>query len=195
MKKLCLLLFIVSTINNVEAQNKLPFVKFTSAITPDVIKVAKDFYDHFSNIRGEEIAETETTIEYRSKILPQGALESSITQIKNLQDVYSWQAIMMNTDDYDKAVARYKQIYRQLNGANLVMNDGKTCKIKGPYDAPDDGRAFASSILEPDVAEKYLRRLKIEVGLNYNMPEWSVRIFVYEKESDEDIRPTGRIGQ
>ena len=97
---------------------------------------------------------------------------------------------MMNTDDYDKAVAKYKQIYRQLNGANLPMNDGKTCKIKGPYDAPDDDRAFASSILEPDVKEKYLQRLKIEVALNYNMPEWTVKILIYEKESDEDIRPT-----
>jgi len=191
MKKLCLLIFILSTIN-VDAQNKLPVFKFTSAITPDVLKVARDYYDHFFNIKGEKISETESTIEYKSRIVPQGALESTITQIKNLQNVYSWQAVMMNTDDYDKAVAKYKQIYRQLNGANLFMNDGKTCKIKGPYDAPDDGRAFASSILEPDVNEKYLRRLKIEIGLNYNMPDWSVRILVYEKESDEDIRPTER---
>ena len=95
---------------------------------------------------------------------------------------------MMNTDYYDKAVARYKQIYRELNGAKYVMNDGKTYRIKGPYDTPDN-RAFASSILEPDVQEKYLQRLKIEVALNYNMPGWSVKILVYEKESDEDIRP------
>ena len=101
----------------------------------------------------------------------------------------------MNTDDYDKAVALYKQIYHQLNGANFVMNDGKTCKIKGLYDAPDEDRSFASSILEPDAKEKYLQRLKIEIALNYNMPEWSVKIFVYEKESDEDIRPTEGMGQ
>ena len=88
---------------------------------------------------------------------------------------------MMNTDDYDKAVAKYKQIYRQLNGANFVMNDGKTCKIKGPFDAPDDNRAFASSILEPDVKEKYLQRLKIEVALNYNMPDWALKFWCMKK--------------
>jgi hypothetical protein len=195
MKKLCLLIFILSAINNAGAQSKLPVLKFAVTITPDVLKVARDYYDHFFNIKGEKISETESTIEYKSKIVPQGALESTITQMRNLQDVYSWQAIMLNTDDYDKAVTKYKQIYRQLNGASLVMNDGKTCKIRGPYDAPDDGRAFASSILEPDVPEKYLQRLKIEIGLNYNMPEWSVRILEYEKESDEDIRPTERNGQ
>ncbi|MEO8765886.1 MAG: hypothetical protein ABI416_16415 [Ginsengibacter sp.] len=194
MKKLCMLVFILSAIT-VDAQNKLPGLKLTPTIAPDVLKVARDYYDHFFNIKGEKIFETESTIEYKSKILPQGALESTITQIKNLQNVYSWQAIMMNTDDYEKAVAKYKQIYRQLNGASLIMNDGRTCKMKGPYDAPDDGRAFASSILEPDVTEKYLQRLKIEVGLNYNMSDWSVKILIYEKESDEDIRPTGKAGQ
>jgi hypothetical protein len=193
MKNLCLLIFILSSVN-ITAQNKLPVFKLTPAITPDIAKVVRDYYDHFFHIKGEIISETESTIEYKSKILPQGALESTITQIKNLQNVYSWQAIMMNTDDHDNAVEKYKQIYRQLNGANLVMNDGKTCKIRGPYDAPDDDRAFASSILEPDVKEKYLQRLKIEVALSYNMPGWSVKIFVYEKESDEDIRPTQGTG-
>jgi hypothetical protein len=189
MKKLCLLAFILSTFC-AAAQNKLPAVKFSSAITPDIIRVARDYYDHFFNIKGDKISETESTIEYKSKILPQGAEESTITQIKSLQNVYSWQAIMMNTDDYDKAVAKYKQIYHQLNGASLPMNDGKSCKIRGTYDAPDTERAFASSILEPDVQEKYLRRLKIEIALNYAMPEWTVKIMIYEKESDEDIRPS-----
>jgi len=194
MKKLCLLVFILSTLH-ITAQNKLPVFKLAASVTPDIVKVARDYYDHFFNIKGEKISETESTIEYKSKILPQGALESTITQIKSLQNVYSWQAIMMNTDDLDKAVAKYKQIYRQLNDANFVMSDGKTCKIKGPYDAPDEDRAFASSILKPDVKEKYLQRLKIEVALSYNMPGWSVKILVYEKESDEDIRPTGEGGQ
>lgn len=189
MKNLCLLVFILSAFN-VTAQSRLPALKFTSSITPDIVKVARDYYDHFFHIKGEEIFETESTIEYKSKILPQGAVESTITQIKSLQNVFSWQALMMNTDDHEKAIAKYKQIYCQLKGANFTMGDGKTCKIKGIYDAPDDDRSFASSILEPDVTEKYLRRLKIEVALNYTMPGWSVKVLVYEKESDEDIRPT-----
>ena len=193
MKKLCLQVFIISTLH-LAAQNKLP-VKSGAAITPDIIGVAGDYYDHFFNIIGEKISETESVIEYKSKILPRGAIESTITQIKGLHNVYSWQAVMMNTDDWDEAVAKYKQIYRQLNGAKFSMSDGKTCKIKGPYDAPDDNRAFASSLLEPDVEQKYLRRLKIEVALSYHMPGWIIKILVYEKESDEDIRPEEGIGQ
>jgi hypothetical protein len=194
MKKLSLLIFIFSTLH-ITAQNKLPVFKLTPAVTPDIIKVVRDYYDHFFNIKGEKISETESTTEYKSKILPQGALESTIMQIKSLHNVYSWQAVMMNTDDHDKAVAKYKQIYRQLNGANFVVNDGKAFKMQGLYDTPDDDRAFASSILEPDVKEKYLQRLKIEVALNYNMPGWTVKILIYEKVSDEDIRPAEITGE
>jgi hypothetical protein len=190
MKKLCLHFFIFSALG-ITAQSKLPVIKLTPSITPDVLKVASDYYAHFFNIKGEKISEDESTIEYKSRILPNGALESTITQIKNLQDVYSWQAIMMETEDRDKAVDKYKQLYRQLDGAHFIMNDGKTCKIKGNYDTPDNDRAFASSILQPDVGEKYLQRLKIEIALSYNLPGWSVKILVYEKEPDESIRPTG----
>lgn len=196
MKKLGILVFILSTLHiTIAAQNKAAGFKLTSSVTPDIMKVVRDYYDHFFHTIGEKISETESTIEYQSRILPPGASESTITQIKSLQNVYSWQAVMLNTDDYAKAIAKYKQVYRQLNNANFTVSEGKTCKIKGPYDAPDDDRSFASSILEPDVAEKYLRRLKIEVAINYNMSGWVVKILIYEKESDEDIRPTNTTDQ
>ncbi|HEX7457278.1 MAG TPA: hypothetical protein VF301_02495, partial [Ginsengibacter sp.] len=171
MKKLFTLVFIFSTFH-LFAQKKLPLLKVSNTIKPDIEKVARDYYDHFYNIKGEKISETESTIEYQSKIIPLGSSESTITEIKGLHNVYSWQAIMLNTDDYDKAVEKYKQIYRQLNGANFIMHD-KAWKFEGLYDTPDDDRSFASSILEPDVNEKVLQRLKIEIALNYNMPEWT----------------------
>src|ERR1700712_4860097 len=141
MKNLCPLILVLSMFQ-ISAQNKLPVFHLASTVRPDIIKVAGDYYDHFFNIKGEKLLETESIIEYKSKILPQGAVESTILQIKSLQNVYSWQALMMNTDDRDKAISKYKQIYRELNGAGFVMSDGKNCKIRGPYDAPDDDRAF-----------------------------------------------------
>lgn len=194
MKKLCPLLLLVVTLN-LTAQNKLAVLKISPVLKPDIETVARDYYDHFFNIKGKKISETESTIEYNSKVKPQGSLESTITQIKSIQNVYTWQALMLNTEDYDKAVDKYKQIYQQLNGASFIMHDGKAWKFMGDYDTPDEERSFASSILEPDVNEKYLRKLKIEVALNYYMPEWSVKILVYEKESDEDIRPSEKQNQ
>jgi len=194
MKKLFALIFIFSPFHPF-AQNRSALLKVSNTIKPDIEKVARDYYDHFYNIKGEKISETESTIEYQCKIIPQGSLESTITEIKSLHNVYSWQAIMLNTDDYEKAIEKYKQIYRQLNGASFIMHDNKARKFKGLYDTPDDNRSFASSILEPGTNEKPFQRLKIEVALNYNMPDWTVKILVYEKENDADIRPTEKTGQ
>lgn len=194
MKKFFILSFIFSNFH-VIAQNKLTTLKTSNSIKPDIEKVARDYYDHFNNIKGKKIVETVSTIEYQSKIIPEGALESTITEIKSLHNVYSWQATMLTTDDYEKAVEKYKHIYRQLNGANFLMDDNKSWKFKGDYDAPDENRAFASSVLEPDVSEPVLQRLKVEVALNYTMPEWTVKIMVYEKIPDEDIRPSESVDQ
>ncbi len=194
MKRLSVLFFCFIA-SHLIAQNKMPVLRVNNKIKPDIEKVARDYYGHFNDIKGEEISETINTIEYKSKIIPPGATESTIQEIKGLQNVYSWQATMLQTEDFEKAAEKYKQIYNQLNGANLLMDDNKLWKFKGAYDAPDETRAFASSILQAEVTEKVLQRLKVEVALNYNMPEWTVKILVYEKEPDEDMRPTERAAQ
>ncbi len=187
----CILLTFI--IHDVTAQSKLSVLKITRSVKADIEKVAADYYVHFYNLKGEQIDETAHTIEYRSKLLPQGAMESTITQIKNQVNVYSWQAIMITTEDFDKAAEKYRELYRQLYGSSL--NNGNHYKLTGEYDTPDEARAFASSILEPDVKEKAVRRLKIEVALNYQLPEWSVKILVYEKQADEEMRPTEKHGE
>lgn len=179
---------------NLSAQNKISKVKLLPALTSDIQKVARDYYIHFDNIKGEKISESGNIIEYASKVSPPGAIESTILQIKSLHNSYSWQALMLDTENYDEAVASYKKIYRQLNGVKISLENGETYKLAGTYDTPSESRAFASSILELDANKKSMQLFKIEVALNYIMPEWSVKIYVYEKEYDEDIRPTVNTG-
>ncbi len=189
MKKLYSLLLILSGLSTV-AQNKISPGKIIPAINADIEKVARDYYAHFANIKGEKISETENIIEYSSKINPRGALESTIMQIKSLDNFYSWQALMLDTEDYKQAVAKYKELYNQLNGIKLSLNNGKSYKLKGAYDTPDEARGFASSLMGFDARINEMNQFKIEIALNYAMPEWSVKIYLYEKENDEDIRPT-----
>ncbi|MEO8112667.1 MAG: hypothetical protein ABI594_21640 [Ginsengibacter sp.] len=189
MKKI-LCAFFIFTAFNVSAQNKISKIKLTPVLTSDIEKVARDYYVHFDNIKGEKISESENIIEYASKISPPGAIESTIMQIKSLQNSYSWQALMLDTEDFDQAVAAYKKIYRQLDGAKISLENGESYKLTGEYDAPSESRAFASSMLELNANNKAIKSFKIEVAINYSMPEWSVKIYVYEKENDEDIRPT-----
>ncbi len=189
MKKLCGVLFILFSLG-LAAQKKNTHIKPVPAIDPDIEKVARDYYDHFTNIKGEKISETENIIEYSSKINPKGALESTIMQIKSLDNSYSWQALMLDTEDYTQAVSKYKQLYKQFNGTKLSLNDGKSYRLKGTYEIPDEVRGFASTILGLYAGENEIHKFKIEIALNHTNPEWSVKIYVYEKEDDEDLKPT-----
>lgn len=182
--------FLLFTAHDLIAQNRLPVFKIPKSVKPDIEKVVSDYYGHFYSLKGDKIDETAQTIEYKSKLVPQGALESKITQLKNQVNVYSWQAVMLTTIEFEKAAEKYKELFHQLQGSIFIAYAGKQFKLKGEYDSPDDSRSFASSILSPDVENKAARRLKIEVAINYLLPDWSVKILVYEKDADEDIRPT-----
>ena len=81
MKKLLIPVLIFSGIS-VRAQNKLPVIKVANIIKPDIEKVARDYYQHFYNIKGHPILESVNTIEYQSKVIPQGASDCIITEIK-----------------------------------------------------------------------------------------------------------------
>lgn len=188
MKHACLLvlLFISFSVNS---QSKLK-IKMISPLISDIEKVARDYYQNFENIRGEKLSETTNIVEYASTINPKGSLESTIMQIKSLENTYSWQTLMLDTESFTDASKKYKELYQQLNGARLELEDGKAYKIQGMYDVPDESRAFASSLLELKGVTQNPQHFTVEVALNYAMPEWSVKLYVYEKVNDEDMRPT-----
>ena len=189
MKKLCTIICLLAGFINF-AQNKPSGSKTPLPINSDIEKVAQDYYDHFDNIKGEKISETQNMIEYVSIINPPGAIESTVMQIKSLENSYSWQALMLDTESYNSAVAKYKELYHQLNNTKLSFGVGKAYKLKGAYDAPAEAKSFASTLLGLDASPDTLHQFKVEIAMTYVMPDWSVKIYIYEKEDDEDIKPT-----
>lgn len=188
MKRLIAVVLCFTTISNY-AQSKLSFFKTTASIKPDIEKVVQDYFDNFNNIKGDTIMQTVSTIEFTSKIIPPGSLETFITKYKTPK-TYSWQSTLYQTEEFKDAVARYRQYYRQLNGSTFTFYDKRTYRMAGNYDAPDEGRTFASSVLEIHSYDPGMNLFKIEIALNYLFPEWTVKIMIYEKVADEDIRPS-----
>ena len=185
------------------AQFKLP-VKFSGkqsekqtekksgpSIKSDIEKVARDLYDGFNNIKGDTLMQASNTITFSSKVIPAGATNCLV--IKHpYPNSFSWQATMFESEEFSEAVAKYKTFYRQLSGSSITFYDKVSYKLAGEYDAPDEGRAFASSLLKLNDANENLKAFKIEIGLNYSFPLWEVTILVYEKVADEDVRPSVR---
>lgn len=202
MKKLIALAFMCFT-GSSYAQFKLP-VKFPGrqsekqtekksnpSIKMDIEKVARDLYQGFNNIKGDTLMQSSNTITFSSNLIPAGA-KNCIVIKHPYQNSFSWQATMFESEEFSEAVAKYKTFYRQLSGSSITFYDKVSYKLAGEYDAPDEGRAFASSLLNLEDADEKLKSFKIEIGLNYSFPQWEVTILIYEKVADEDMRPTVR---
>lgn len=189
MKKLSATAFMLFIVSTVIAQPNLQRAKSAPSLKPVIEKVARDYYQNFNNIKGDTVSQTESTIEFKSKIIPEGAIDASITKYINPYS-YSWQTTMFQSEDYLAAVGKYKEYYNQLNGCTLTFYDKSAYKLGGNYDTPDENRAFASSILQLDNTNPDLRLFKVEVALTYSIPDWTVKVMVYEKVADDEIRPT-----
>ena len=171
------------------AQPKVSSTRSSSSVKQIVEKVAQDYYQNFNNIKGDTIHASGAAIEFKSRLSPDGAIATSITKYIN-PNSYTWQSIMLQTEEYETAVQKYREYFRQLSGSTLKFYDNTSYKLVGNYDTPDESRAFASSILQLDGSNHDLRLFKIEIALNYTIPDWTVRIMIYEKMDDKDIRPT-----
>lgn len=180
------LVFIIVIVNHATAQSLK--VKPVAGVRPQVQQLIHSYFQHFDGVKGDTLSQSNGSIIYSSKILP-GALESSITQHGHGNN-YSFQATLLRTEDFNKAVELYQKYYQQLNGMPVMLDDKSTSKLAGLFDIPEEARSFASSILELQKVNKGLQLLKVEIAINYTLPEWTVRLLIYEKQADEDMRPT-----
>lgn len=188
MKKMFFALLIFPALA-VSAQPRISLKKTSNTLKPVIEKVARDYYQNFNNIKGDTLNESESTIEFTSKVAPADALSTSITKYIDPYS-YTWQATMFQSEEYAAAVEKYKEYYKQLNGCTLTFYDKTSYKLVGGYDTPDESRAFASSILQLDGLNHDLQLFKVEIALNYSLPDWTVKVMIYEKVADDKIRPT-----
>ena len=160
----------------------------TSSLRSDFQKIMSEYPHHFQNIRGEIINQNPQTVEYASQLKLAGAEECVITKYSSgLKPVYSWQALMFVSEDFEAAHKKYKWVFSQLKGMNIYyVRDQYT--LKGDFEEADESRKFTNSILSPVAPPDPLKKLKIDVELQFEFPEWKVKLLVYEKEREDDER-------
>lgn len=166
------------------AQVRLPIAP--NSFKQDIQKVVAAYPHGFTEIMGDLVEEGPQTVSYASRVVPKGAQESTVTRYSaELKKIYSWQAVMLSTEDFEEAVAKYKSLYVQLKGMNVqYVADDYT--LGGTYDTPAEERKFASSALHVIRPPEALKKLRIEVTLQLHFPEWKVGIVVYDKEKEDD---------
>lgn len=172
--------------------NQLPFKKlpFNSGFRNDVQKVIADYPANFKNIKGTIIAKNPQSIVYQSSLKLSDAQYCSVTEYSSgIKWVYSWQALMLVTEDFETAAKKYKALFQQLRGMNVYyIKDQYT--LEGRMDEASESKGFATSTLQLSVPPEPLKKLKLDVTLQFEFPEWKVSLMIYEKEK-EDTEPGG----
>ena len=140
---------------------------------------------------GEIIAQHPQSTDYQCNFKVNGAEQSFVTRYSAKKEVCSWEALMLTTEDFDKAKQKYKSLYNQIQ--NLVIRFGQSSyKVKGDYESPAEEKKFTAVLFTFEPLHETGGKLKIELTMQYIEPmEWKVKLLIYDKEREDDER--GRI--
>jgi hypothetical protein len=179
--------------NGLIAQVKLPIVD--NPIKAEMERVVKDYFNEFINIRGEEIVENPQSTDYKSMVTLHGSEGCSITKYSSTKNnIWSWQAVMLTTEEFSQAKKSFQALYNQLNNLSVNFETQTGCSFKGDYSIPTEERKFTSVVFSANSKDEALKPLKIELTLQYKIVEWEIRIIVYGKER-EDNEPAVKDGE
>ncbi len=162
--------------------------KSTPSIQPALNKVVMDYFKNFENAIGDSLSGFEGTVSYVSRISLPGAISCIVTRYP-LPATFSWEAVMCEDEDFEAAAKKYNQYFGELNNSKFTPNGYEKFELKGVYDTPDESRGFASSILKLEAPGKSWGHFNINLAMDYLFPNWVVKISVYEKVPDGEMKP------
>jgi hypothetical protein len=187
MPKTSLIAFVfLCVVSQTHAQIRFPVTN--NDLRNNLQKVIADFPNGLNDIKGNVTSRNPQTIEYTTVLKFDAAEDNTITQYISAKPIYSWQAVLLTTEDFEEAAKKYKWLCNQLKVMTIKMGDGYTFSLNGNYEAPTESKDFNTSTFKLTPAATYLPRLKIEVGMQFYFPEWKVNLTVYQKEREDNER-------
>lgn len=185
-----LLLFVCTVFLAVtsSAQSKNVF----TTIRPQLEKVINDYPNQFALIKGEQNQSEPSLIEYSSKVELKGAVETKIIGYPaNKKINWLWEAKLLVTEDISELKKQYKAYYNDILGKSLFSNGANnSIQPSNAYSAPSEElRLWSNQFRINDVTGEF-SRMVIDLVAEYQRFEWVVYLRVYDKEKDEEMRPS-----
>jgi hypothetical protein len=181
------LFIVIALIFNIKSISQLKIPVTSNELRTNLERVVSGFPSHLTGLKGDTIVENPQTIEFQSLLDFKMASENSIIQYKSAKPIYSWKAVLMNSEDFEEAAKKYKWLYNQLKVMTIRI-DGYSFTMSGDYDQPEESRKFCSSVFKLTPNASSIPKLKIEASMQFEFPEWKVSVVVYEKEREDHER-------
>lgn len=150
-------------------------------------KVIRDYPHNYQSMRGNTLDENPQYSNYECSLKIPGAESVNISRYSSDQkEVYSWQAVMLTTEDFETARAKFKSLYARFNNMAVKMDYGVTFYLKGKYIDPTEERSFTSALMRFELPDGITKKMILEVTMQFEFPEWKVKILIYEKEREDN---------
>ncbi len=185
-KTLVLITSFLSIFLSAKTQLKLPVM---SAVATDIKKVIGDYPNRFINLMGEIITEHPQSTDYQCNFKVNGSEESFITRYSAKKEVCSFEALMLTTDNFEKARQKFRSLYNQLNNLSADLGNSRNVRFRAPYEVPDEKMKFTTVVFNPEPPSEQSTRLRVELSLQFFEPmEWKVKVLVYDREREDAER-------
>ncbi len=160
-------------------------IPIKNAFQTDITKVISDYPNGFKNIIGDEIIQNPQSIEFECLVTVKDAIKCRLIKYSsNVKDIYSWEADMIKTDDFETVSKKFRAFYNSLQHLSVNIN-GTIAVFKRDYIRPSEATKFTTIVLDAGDKTPELKKLKIALVLETEMLEWVIKIQVYEQERED----------
>ena len=154
----------------------------------DIAKVISDYANGFKNIAGDEVMNNPQSTEFDCRTPVKDATKCRVIKYSSpTKEIFSWEAEMLKTDDFEEATKKFRSLYNSLQHLSVDIN-GTKAVFKGEYTKPTEAIKFTTIVFDTEEKTPELKKLKIALLLENEMMEWVVKVQVYEKEREDDER-------
>lgn len=158
-----------------------PVSPFVNAID----SILRDFPQNLRHITGELVLAQGEFENYSSTVQLPGSADCIITRWHSTGDTTaSWQAKMYNGDDFNAAEKCYRQLFHQLKGCYMRLQDSSLVYLKGDWNPAKEEATFTSSTFTLGIDDWRYRKVEVEVELVYQFADWAVCINIVSKPDD-----------
>ena len=183
MKPLTATLAFILFIFSVSAQ----IIPVKNSLQTDIAKVISDYPNGFRNISGDQLMGNPQTTEFESRVEIKDAKCRVIKYSSNIKEIYSWEAEMLKTEDFEEASKKFRSFYNSLQHFSVNIN-GMNVVFKGEYVKPSESIKFTTVVFDASDKNEELKNLKIALVLETEMLDWVIKILVYDKQRDDKDR-------
>ena len=167
-------------------------IPIKNALQTDIAKVLSDYPNGFKNILGDEISQNPQSLEFECLVTIKDAIKCRLVKYSsNVKDIYSWEADMIKTDDFEAASNKFRALYNSLQHLSVNIN-GTTAVFKGDYIKPSEAIKFTTIVLNAGDKTPELKKLRLALILEADMLEWEIKIQVYEQEREDRDRGSAK---